>query len=173
MWGKVGHWGGSGVCANIMFRGHSHLALDGKGRLAVPARYRDLLLAQCAGHLIVTLDPSACLLLYPFPEWEPIERKLNALPSFNPVSRQMQRVLVGSATDVELDSAGRILLPAHLRERIGLDKEAVLVGQGNKFEIWSAEAWTALYATAHELPNQLASAMQTGDIPDDLRNFSL
>lgn len=173
MWGKVGRWVGFNVRTNVMFRGHSHLVLDGKGRLAVPARYRERLQAQCAGRLIVTLDPSSCLLLYPFPEWEPIERKLNALPSFNPVSRQMQRVLVGSATDVDLDNAGRILLPSHLRERIGLDKEAVLVGQGNKFEIWSSEAWAALYASAHELPNQLASAMQSGDIPDDLRNFSL
>ncbi len=156
-----------------MFRGHSHLALDGKGRLAIPARYRELLQAQCAGRLIVTLDPSSCLLLYPFPEWEPIERKLNALPSFNPVSRLMQRVLVGSASDVEIDSAGRILLPAALRERVGLDKEAVLVGQGNKFEIWSASAWTALYASAKDLPEQLAAAMQGGDIPDELKGFSL
>ncbi len=85
----------------------------------------------------------------------------------------MQRVLVGSAADVELDAAGRILLPAALRERVGLDKGAVLVGQGNKFEIWSETAWTALYASANELPGQLAAAMQVGDIPDELRDFSL
>lgn len=156
-----------------MFRGHSHLALDGKGRLAVPARYRELLQSQFGGRLVVTLDPSGCLLLYPFEAWEPIERKLNALPSFNPVSRQMQRILVGSAADVELDSAGRILLPAPLRDRAGLEKGVVLVGQGQKFEIWSATAWQNLYAAADALPGQLAAALQSGEMPDDLRDFSL
>lgn len=156
-----------------MFRGISPLSLDGKGRLAIPTRYRELLMQHCGGHLIATLDPSGCLLLYPYPEWEPIERKLNALPSFNPISRQMQRILVGSATDVELDSAGRILLPAPLRDKAKLDKEVVLLGQGNKFELWDAASWQSIYDSSTQLPAMLDEAMRSGDLPDDLKGFSL
>lgn len=158
-----------------MFRGLSTLALDGKGRLAVPARYRESLQAQCDGHLIITLDPSSgCLLLYPLPEWEPIEKKLMSLPSLtNPVTRQMQRLLVGSAIEVDLDSAGRILLPGPLRDRAKLEKDIVLLGQGNKFEIWSAAAWQSLYDAAADLPAQINSALASGELPDELRDFSL
>lgn len=156
-----------------MFRGLSPLALDGKGRLAIPTRYRELLMQRCGGHLIVTLDPSGCLLLYPFPEWEPIERRLNALPSFNPVSRHMQRILVGSATDLDLDGAGRILLPAPLRDKARLDKDVVLVGQGNKFEIWNDQAWQAQFDAAADLPGMLDEAMRKGEVPDELKGFSL
>lgn len=156
-----------------MFRGATPIALDGKGRLAIPTRYRDTLMQRCGGRLVLTLDPSACLLLYPFPEWEPIEQKLNALPSFDPLSRQMQRLLVGSATDLDMDSAGRILLPALLRERARLERDAVLIGQGNKFEIWSAAAWQAQCDAVTELPAQLDAAMRNGTVPDGLKGFSL
>lgn len=156
-----------------MFRGPTPLALDGKGRLAIPTKYRDVLMQRCGGHLVVTLDPSNCLLLYPFPEWEPIEKKLNALPSFNPVSRMMQRILVGSATDVEMDSAGRILLPSLLRDRARLEKDVVLVGQGNKFEIWSAIDWQSQFDAATELPAMLDAALQKGEMPEELKGFSL
>jgi MraZ protein len=156
-----------------MFRGATPIALDGKARLAIPTKYRDQLMQSCGGHLVLTLDPSSCLLLYPFPEWEPIERKLNALPSFNPVSRQMQRLLVGSATDVEMDGAGRILLPALLRERAALDKDVVLIGQGNKFEIWSAAGWQAQCDAVAGLPALLDEAMRKGEVPDELKGFSL
>jgi len=149
------------------------LALDGKGRLAIPTKYRDLLTQRCGGRLVVTLDPSNCLLLYPFPDWEPIEKKLNALPSFNPVNRMMQRILVGSATDLEMDSAGRILLPSLLRERARLEKDVVLVGQGNKFEIWSAADWQAQFDAAEQLPAMLNEALQKGEMPDELKGFSL
>ncbi|MFZ5474307.1 MAG: division/cell wall cluster transcriptional repressor MraZ [Pseudomonadota bacterium] len=156
-----------------MFRGLSALAVDGKGRLAIPTKYRELLMERCGGRLVVTADPSGCLLLYPFPEWEPIERKLTSLSSFNPVSRQLQRILVGSASDVELDSAGRILLPPMLRKHANLEKEAMLVGQGNKFEIWSEPAWQAQYETAGQLPELLGNALQNGELPDELKGFSL
>lgn len=149
------------------------MALDGKGRLAIPTKYRDLLTQRCGGRLVVTLDPSNCLLLYPFPDWEPIEKKLNALPSFNPVNRMMQRILVGSATDLEMDSAGRILLPSLLRERARLEKDVVLVGQGNKFEIWSAADWQAQFDAAEQLPAMLNEALQKGEMPDELKGFSL
>lgn len=149
------------------------MALDGKGRLAIPTRYRELLMQRCGGHLIVTLDPSGCLLLYPFPEWEPIEQRLNALPSFSPISRHMQRILVGSATDLDLDGAGRILLPAPLREKARLERDVVLVGQGNKFEIWNDQAWQAQFDAAADLPGMLEEAMRKGEVPDELKGFSL
>lgn len=156
-----------------MFRGSSQLVVDGKGRLAIPAKYREQLMERCGGRLVVTADPSRCLLLYPFTEWQPIEQKLNALSSFNNVSRQLQRLLVGMASDVELDSAGRILLPPMLRSHAQLDKEAVLVGQGNKFEVWSGAAWQAQYEAAGELPELIQGALQSGDLPDELKGFSL
>lgn len=156
-----------------MFRGATPIALDGKGRLAIPTKYRDMLMQRCGGRLVLTLDPSACLLLYPFPEWEPIEEKLNALPSFDPLSRQMQRLLVGSATDLDMDSAGRILLPALLRERARLERDVVLIGQGNKFEIWDAAAWQAQCDAVVELPALLDAAMRKGEVPDGLKGFSL
>ncbi len=156
-----------------MFRGATPIALDGKGRLAIPTKYRDLLMQRCEGRLVLTLDPSACLLLYPFPEWEPIEQKLNALPSFDPVSRQMQRLLVGSATDLDMDGAGRILLPSLLRDRAHIERDVVLLGQGNKFEIWNAADWQAQCDAVVNLPAQLSEAMRKGEVPDGLKGFSL
>lgn len=93
-----------------MFRGVTQLSLDAKGRLAIPARYRNELMSTCSGHLIVTVDPSKCLLIYPQPAWEPIEQKLNNLSSFDTVTRNLQRLLVGNACDVDMDAAGRILV---------------------------------------------------------------
>src|SRR5690242_5309277 len=119
-----------------MFRGVTQLSLDAKGRLAIPARYRSELMSTCSGHLIVTVDPSKCLLIYPQPAWEPIEQKLNNLSSFDSKTRNLQRLLVGNASDVEMDAAGRILLPPPLRLFAGLSKDVVLVGQGAKFELW-------------------------------------
>ncbi len=124
-----------------MFRGVNTLNLDAKGRLAIPTRYREPLHVQCNGELVVTVDPDHCLLLYPLPEWVEIERKLMKLPALDPKVRRMQRLLVGHATDCELDGSGRILLPPPLREFARLDKRVVLVGQGNKFELWEEGAW--------------------------------
>ncbi len=157
-----------------MFRGLSPVALDGKGRLAIPTKYRELLTQLCGGHLIVTLDPmSGCLLLYPFPEWETIEQSLNRLSSFDPMNRQLQRILVGSASDLEMDGAGRVLIPAPLRERARLDKDVSLVGQGKKFEIWNGAEWQAQLDAASGLPARLDEAMRKGELPEDLKGFSL
>jgi len=147
-----------------MFRGGTPVSLDNKGRLTVPARYRETLISLCAGHLIVTADPSKCLLIYPQPVWEPIEQKLNSLSSFNPQTRSLQRLLVGNACDVEMDGAGRILVPPSLRAFAGLSKEVVLVGQGAKFELWDSEKWNL----------QMESALVFRDgIPEELEGFSL
>ncbi len=124
-----------------MFRGVNHLSLDSKGRMAMPARYRERLEEVCQGQLVITVDRDHCLLMYPLREWELIERKLVALPSLNPQARRLQRLLIGHATECELDANGRILLPPPLREFAGLDKRVVMIGQGNKFEIWDEERW--------------------------------
>lgn len=149
-----------------MFRGVAKLNLDSKGRLAVPAKHRDVLLEQYAGRLIVTADPSKCLLIYPQPEWEPIQQKLMSMPSFNARARSLQRLLVGYAEDVELDSSGRILLSSPLRQFAGLDKHVMLVGQGHKFELWDEEQWVASRDAGLQLQNQ-------DGLPPEMADFSL
>ena len=124
-----------------MFRGVTNLTLDAKGRMAIPSRYRDRLLETCAGRLIITVDWDGCLLVYPLPEWELIERALMARPNMDKQVRRLQRLLMGHATECEFDGQGRILLPPPLREFAGLDKRVVLVGQGNKFELWDEDKW--------------------------------
>lgn len=126
-----------------MFRGVAALNLDAKGRLAVPARHRDALIERAQGRLVITADPTQCLLIYPQPDWEPIQEQILSLPSFNPQARALQRLLVGYAEDVELDGSGRILISAPLREFAGLTKQVMLVGQGRKFELWDEERWNA------------------------------
>lgn len=147
-----------------MFHGSSQLNLDSKGRLAIPAKYRDELVTCCEGRLVVTADPDRCLLVYPQQEWEPIQKKLMGLSSFNPKTRALQRLLVGYAEDVEMDGAGRILLPSTLREYAGLEKRVMLAGQGNRLELWEAERWLRQGAVIGSLDE---------GIPVELEGFSL
>lgn len=127
-----------------MFRGITAVNLDNKGRIAIPTRYRADLQRLCAGHLIITIDSqSNCLLLYPLPEWELIEDKLQALPSFNPTARRIQRLLIGHATEADMDTNGRVLIPSLLREHANMAKMLTLIGQGKKFEIWDDQQWQA------------------------------
>ena len=124
------------------FRGVSNLSLDAKGRIVLPARYRERLAEICASQLVVTIDTDQpCLLIYPLPEWEEIETKIESLPSFNPTTRRIQRLLIGHATEVEVDGNGRMLLSNPLREYAQLGKKVVLIGQGKKFELWDEEVW--------------------------------
>lgn len=124
------------------FRGVSNLSLDAKGRIVLPARYRERLLEICQSQMIVTIDTEQpCLLIYPLPEWELLEEKIEALPSFNPTTRRIQRLLIGHATEVEVDGAGRMLLSNPLREYAQLGKKVVLIGQGKKFELWDESIW--------------------------------
>jgi MraZ protein len=124
-----------------VFRGGSAINLDAKGRMALPTRYRDTLIQRCEGCMVITVHDDGCLLLYPRPEWEEIERKVMRLPNRSRRTRQLQRMLLGRATEVELDSHGRILIPPRLREFANLNKRVVLAGLGNKFEIWNEEDW--------------------------------
>lgn len=126
-----------------MFRGVNGINIDVKGRIVMPTRYREQL-QESRGSVVLTIDTEEkCLLLYPLNAWEVIESKLAELPSFNPQARRIQRLLIGHATEVELDSHGRILLPPLLREYADLTKHAMLVGQGKKFEIWDEAHWQA------------------------------
>jgi MraZ protein len=125
-----------------MFRGANAINLDSKGRLTIPTRYRQSLLDDCQGQLVCTIDTSQnCLLLYPLPEWEEIELKLSKLSSTNPQERRLQRLLLGYAMEGEMDKSGRILIAPTLRQHAALDKQIMLVGQLNKFEIWDANVW--------------------------------
>ena len=155
-----------------MFRGVNTLSLDSKGRMAIPTRYRDQLARACSGQMVLTinaLDSDHCLLLYPQPEWEEIERKIMKLSSFNKQTRKLQRMLVGHATECEMDGNGRILLPPPLREFSVLNKDVVLIGQGNKFEIWDDATWNARRS------EWLEGEGKDGDdkLPPDLESLSL
>jgi len=148
-----------------MFRGATSLSLDAKGRLAIPAKHRDALQAQCAGHLVLTAHPHRCLLLYPQPAWEPIQAKMMSLSSFDKQSSSLQRLLVGFAEDVEMDAAGRMLVSNVLRDFAGLEKQTMLVGQGSHFELWGMDAWKA------QLESAIANDSLT--LPTELEGFSL
>lgn len=150
-----------------MFRGINAITLDAKGRFGVPTRYRNAL-GQDAS-LVVTIDTEeTCLLLYPASHWQVIEDNLQRLPSFNAAARRIQRLLIGHATDVEVDSNGRVLLPPLLREHAHLDKKAVLIGQGNKFEVWDEGLWQS-----HREKWLLEESSHNDGLPDEMKTFSL
>jgi MraZ protein len=157
--------GGAPGNGRAVFRGVTNLSLDVKGRLAVPARYRDALTSGAEGRVVLTADPSRCLLLYPLAEWEPKQAQLMGFSSFDPKIRALQRLLVGHADEVELDGSGRILIPPALRSYASLDKHVVLVGQGHRFELWGHAQWQAETAQA--------IAFGPGDLPAELDGFSL
>jgi MraZ protein len=146
-----------------VFRGPSKVTLDSKGRLAIPARHRERILTRGDGHLVATVDRDYCLLIYPLPDWEEIERKLIRLPALNKQARRLQRLMLGHATELDLDGHGRILLPRELREFAGLERQAMLIGQGNKLELWDEQRWNERRAEwlagdgsdATELPQEL------------------
>ena len=137
--------------------------------MAIPTKYREGLTRRCDGQMVLTVDSrERCLLLYPLPDWEEIERKLVKLPSLNPQARRLQRLLIGHASECELDGSGRILLSQPLREFAHLEKTAILTGQGNKFEIWSEEIWNTKRAAWLE-----ASDDNAEDMPPELGSLSL
>ena len=151
-----------------MFRGAVTINIDAKGRMAMPMRFRDMCTLVSAGKLVITIDTEeACLMIYPLPEWELIQAKLEKLPSFNPEARRIQRLLIGHATDVELDGNGRILLPSVLRDYAQLDKKAILLGQGKKIELWSESLWNG------RRDEYLQIASKASELPDALHELSL
>lgn len=152
-----------------MFRGINAIHIDGKGRLAIPTRYRDTLGTDSDNALVLTIDTEeTCLLLYPLQQWQVIEEKIQRLPSFDPVARRIQRLLIGHATDVGLDGTGRLLVPQVLRDYAQLDKRVLMIGQGAKFELWSEQLWEA--RRDHWLQEESA---RMGQLPDELKTFYL
>ncbi|NLS43700.1 transcriptional regulator MraZ [BEV proteobacterium] len=152
-----------------MFHGTTLINLDSKGRLAVPTRYRETLSETSQGQMVCTIDlHQPCMLLYPLPEWEIIEQKLSRLSSMNPAERRVQRLLLGHASECQMDNAGRLLIASTLRQHASLTKEVMLVGQFNKFELWDEQAW-------YQQVKDGIDAEQSSDAPlsDRLQDLSL
>lgn len=141
-----------------MFQGASAITLDAKGRMSVPARHRDALTLQCEGRITLTRHPHGCLLLFPRPTWEMHRQQIAGWPM---QARAWQRIFLGNASDVEFDSAGRILVAPELRTAAGLTREVMLLGMGSHFEIWDAA----------RLAEDEAQAVASG-MPEALRDFS-
>ena len=144
--------------ANFVFQGASALTLEGKGRVAVPARHRDVLLATAAGQLTLTKHPQGCLMVFPRPAWEAFRDRVAALPMS---ASGWKRVFLGNAMDVEIDGASRVLVSPELRASAKLTRDVMLLGMGNHFELWDGAAYAE-----HE-----AQVMQS-DMPDVLKDFS-
>ena len=126
-----------------MFRGSHPLKMDAKGRLSVPARFRERLLKKCEGRMTATISlDQRCLSVYPAPAWEALEDEVRRLPAMDPEAQKIRRLLVGNGTDCDMDSQGRILVSPGLREWAGLDKRVQMVGQIQKFELWDESAWS-------------------------------
>lgn len=146
------------------FLGSHAINMDAKGRLAIPARVREDLETLCDGRIVLTAHTEErCLLVYPEPQWEEILPKIEALPSFNKAVRRTQRLLIGHATPLELDGAGRILVPQTLRDYAGLEKKLYLIGQGRKLELWSEDRWLSW----------LEEDDGDEEIPEEMKSLSL
>jgi MraZ protein len=141
-----------------MFQGPSAINLDAKGRMSIPARHRDALMLQCEGRVTLTKHPDGCLLFFPRPVWESLRQQIAAWPIS---ARAWQRIFLGSAVDVEMDTAGRILIAPELRDATGLTRDVMLLGMGSHFEIWDA----AKHADSE------AQTIAAG-MPEALRDFS-
>lgn len=148
-----------------MFQGETAITVDDKGRLAIPTAYRDLVARECGNRLVVTYNPyeSGCLWLYPVAVWESVRDEVNRLSLAKKVHRLMQLKLVGSATHLDADGNGRVLLPASHRHAAGIEKKAVLLGMGNKFELWSEQAHLA----------QIRQSIGDEDVSDAMLELSL
>ena len=138
-----------------MFTGEYRHTVDEKGRIAVPAKFR----AQLGAGAVVSRWLDACLAIHTQQGWEALAAKVAALPITDQASRRFQRFVFAGATEVELDRQGRVLLPAFLRDHIGLGPDAVVVGSRDHAEIWVPETW-ASYAQALDDPNELAQAFE-------------
>ena len=153
-----------------MFKGSHPVTIDAKGRIAIPASYRQALLDDCGGRLVITRHWDGCLLVYPGPEFQEFETKLLASGGLDPKVRNIQRFFIGNARDIDMDRQGRLLLPANLRAVAGLDAKAVLSGIGNVFELWDESRFNDRNA---DTASQLAADAAAGALPDALMGISL
>lgn len=133
----------------FVFQGASSLNLDGKGRLSVPTRHREVLLADAGGQLTITRHPHGCLMVFPRPEWEKFRARIAQLPMS---AQWWKRIFLGNASDVEMDGTGRVLISPELRQAADLTREVMLLGMGAHFELWDKATYDA----------KEAEAMQTG-----------
>ena len=141
-----------------MFRGELSISLDAKGRMAVPSRYRDRLTEMCGGKLVVTISLlERCLTVYPLPYWQKIEGDLKNLPAFDTKAQAISHLLIGHATECEVDAQGRFLIPQSLREFAGLEKAVKMIGQVRKFELWAEPAWLS---RRDEMLSQVGEVLQ-------------
>jgi len=150
-----------------MFRGAAKVTLDDKGRMVLPNRFRDSIINEARGKLLVTLGLEKCLLIYPQPAWEQVERTLMDLPSLIPQSQLLQRLILGYATELELDSHFRFLLPSELRSVAKLERQVMLVGQGNRIELWDEGRWN------EQLGRWSGGELALTNLPPELRNVKL
>jgi MraZ protein len=144
--------------ANIVFQGASALTLDGKGRIAMPARHREVLAAMAVNQLTVTKHPEGSLMIFPRPAWESFRDRVAALPMS---ASGWKRIFLGNAMDVDIDASSRVLISPELRAAAGLTRDVMLLGMGSHFELWDATRYAE-----HE-----AQVMQS-EMPDALKDFS-
>ena len=141
-----------------MFQGASSLSLDAKGRLSVPTRHRDVLLATASGQLTITKHPHGCLMVFPRPEWEKFRERIAQLPMS---AQWWKRIFLGNAMDVDMDGTGRVLVSPELRQAAGLTRDVMLLGMGQHFELWDKTTYEA----------KEAEAMQAG-MPEAFEDFA-
>lgn len=144
-----------------MFYGSHAINMDAKGRIAIPARVRELLQESANGQVVLTAHTeNRCLHLFPENQWREILPKIEALPSFNKISRRAKLLLMGHASQLELDANGRVLVPPTLREYAGMEKRLILVGQGKSLELWSEEKFAEYIDSAVD-EEEMPEGMQT------------
>ena len=137
-----------------MFMGEYNHTVDAKGRLIVPSKFRE----QLGDEFVVTKGLDGCLFVYENTEWKILEEKLKNLPLTNANARKITRFFLAGATLCEVDKQGRILLTAVLREFAKIEKDAVMVGVGNRIEIWSKESWSS--ANVYDDMDEIAESME-------------
>lgn len=149
-----------------MFGGAHELSIDSKGRLAIPAKFRDILLRHYTPSIVVTLDSRKKLLMYPEAEWAKVaEQLLHLKTAGNPMLQRYQNLLLHNADTLEWDSAGRVLIPANLRKRVDFEKDVTLVGRANRLELWGRDQWEAEMTQAlDDDPEELAFQLSQTDL---------
>lgn len=151
----------------MLLTGQQTTALDSKGRLAIPARFRTLLEQSCAGKLVITVNHDReSLLLYPQQEYEQRAQIINKLSDFDPLERRLKLLFIGHAFELEMDSNARVVVPPRLREIVGISRDVVLIGQHHKLELWDEAAWTK------KMDSLFTIGAEVG-VSDKLKNLSL
>ena len=148
-----------------MFRGANSINLDSKGRIAVPAKYRQCITESTASHMIITCDPyDNCLLIFTLEHWENTEADLQSLSNSKPLHRRLKRIMLSHATEVDMDTNGRLLIPGVLRERAKLQKDVMLIGHGKTFQLWDENQWHKL--VEEDMAVMSSEELDSDDLPD-------